>query len=87
LPAAAGSLVAQFLAATAAAAKATWARREFAARFPPRKEVKAIVRLFSGTQMQGVASEPAWIIAGWGGAGKQWARYQGSGYLRTVAAG
>lgn len=70
LPAAAGSLVAQFLAATAAAAKATWARREFAARFPPRKEVKAIVRLFSGTQMQGVASEPAWIIAGWGGGGE-----------------
>ena len=64
LQAAAGSLVAQFLAATAAAAEATWARREFAARFPPRKEVKAIVRLFSGTQMQGVASEPACIIAG-----------------------
>ena len=65
LPAAAGSLVAQLLAATAAAAKATWARSEFAARFPPRKEVKAIIPLFSGTQTQGVASEPAWIIAGW----------------------
>lgn len=39
-------LAAQLLAAAAAAAKATWARSEFAARFPPRKEVKTIICFF-----------------------------------------
>lgn len=48
LPAAARSLVTQFVAAAAAAAEATSVRSEFAARFPSRKEVKICLPPFFG---------------------------------------